>query len=359
MFYISINKKALAKIRKEARATDHEIIGVLIGKVYDNLLVVTDAVSGEQASGATRVKLDNVTLAKIVNRIMEGEIKGNILGWYHSHPGFGVFMSATDIGTQQMLQQFSRKVAALVIDPTEDHYEIFTLDNNNGVISIPDEMIYKFKDGEDGIPPPLKELHNFQAVMEVVPNKAEDKLRYYIEMTTVYWPEKKCLICGKELKFDQLSGKWFCPDSDVLRKSKTGQDQPDEKENGEKPKTESKFKCTHCNKDLKFSKKLDAWYCKKCRRVYKHKTKPPVDQKSLETEDAQKIKVENSKTGPDDKKDVIVEAVSEMEIQTGKNEIGEQKEKNAKVLKSDVKKLVKKDRTTSTHKFKKKKNGKK
>ena len=52
MFYVSLNKKALETIKKEAKSTDKEIIGVLIGKVYDNLLVVTKAVSGEQASGS-------------------------------------------------------------------------------------------------------------------------------------------------------------------------------------------------------------------------------------------------------------------------------------------------------------------
>jgi proteasome lid subunit RPN8/RPN11 len=323
MFYFSINRKSLAKIRKEARSTDREIIGVLIGKVYDNLLVVTDAVSGEQASGMTRVKLDNVTLAKIVNKIMEGKIKGNILGWYHSHPGFGVFMSATDIGTQQMLQQFSSKVAALVIDPTEDHYEVFTLDSNNGVVMIPKEMVYKYKDGGDGIPPKLKEVHNFQAVMEVVPNHEVDKLRYFMEVTTPFWPEKKCLICKRDLKFDPLTNKWFCPESDMVKKAEEERKKLEqakveaaraEKEKRKKKKVQ--HKCAHCDKELKYSPKLGAWYCKTCRRVYKHRVKV-AEEKQLEKDEDKERGEDEEQAGPveelEEQRDVVVEAVEVME----------------------------------------------
>ena len=320
MFYFSINRKALAKIRKEARSTEREIIGVLIGKVYDNLLVVTDAVSGEQASGMTRVKLDNITLAKIVNKIMEGKITGNILGWYHSHPGFGVFMSATDIGTQQMLQQFSSKVAALVIDPTEDHYEVFTLDRDNGVVMIPPEMIYKFKDGGDGIPPKLKEVHNFQAVLEVVPDHEVDKLRYFMEVTTPYWPEKKCLICKSELQFDPLTKKWFCPESDMVKKAeKERKRQEQAKAEAEtakavkKKKKKPQHKCAHCEKELKVSPKLGAWYCKSCRRVYKHRVKVK-DEKQSDKEEGAEVRKENNQVEElEEQKDVVVEAVEVME----------------------------------------------
>jgi proteasome lid subunit RPN8/RPN11/ribosomal protein L37AE/L43A len=339
MFYFSINKKALAKIRKEARSTDREIIGVLIGKVYDNLLVVTDAVSGEQASGMTRVRLDNMTLAKIVNKIMEGKIRGNILGWYHSHPGFGVFMSATDVGTQQMLQQFSSKVAALVIDPKEDHYEVFTLDKDNVVVTIPQDMIYKFKAGTDGIPPKLKEVHNFQAMMEVVPEHEVDKLRYHIELTTPYWPEKKCMICRTELTFDPLSRKWFCPNSDIVKRAEEDRKRQEETARAAKDaaaakkarkKKKIKHKCAHCEKDLKFSPKLSAWYCKSCRRVYKHRAKEKDDDKASKKEEGKKDLKEAAvkEEGPDigkeealvEQKDVIVEAVEVMEEVTGDDE---------------------------------------
>ncbi|UCH88245.1 MAG: hypothetical protein JSV49_08240 [Thermoplasmata archaeon] len=257
MFYFSINKRALATIKREAKATDREIIGVLVGRVYDNLLVVNKAVSGEQASGITRVKLDNATLAKIVNEIMTGDLEGNILGWYHSHPGFGVFMSHTDIGTQELLQQFSPKVAALVIDPKEDKFGVFTLNSNHGVIQIPDEQIFKFKDGEDGIPQDLKDAHLFEAKLEITPEAVADRIRYVIECTKAHWPEKKCLVCGAELKFDEASRKWYCPtNEDRIKK------QLEEAAKSRKP-DKAHYKCKECEIPLKYSKKINAWYCKK------------------------------------------------------------------------------------------------
>jgi proteasome lid subunit RPN8/RPN11/predicted RNA-binding Zn-ribbon protein involved in translation (DUF1610 family) len=269
MFYFSINKNAMAAITKEAKSSEQEIIGVLIGRVYDNLLVVNQAVSGEQASGLTRVKLDNTTLAKIIDQIMTGKLEGNILGWYHSHPGFGVFMSQTDVSTQQVLQQFSKKVAALVIDPKEDKYGVFTIDRSNGVMRIPDEQIFMFKDGDDGIPPELKDSHVFKAKLEILPEKALDRIRYVIECTAPYWPEKKCLICGNDLKYNEAEQMWICPKMEILEKREKA------KSAVSKPKKFQKVQqtCKVCKTELKYSRKLSAWYCKECKRVYKHRVK--------------------------------------------------------------------------------------
>ena len=41
------------------------------------------------------------------------------VGWWHSHPGFGLFLSATDINTHIFSFQISRPYSvALVVDPT-------------------------------------------------------------------------------------------------------------------------------------------------------------------------------------------------------------------------------------------------
>lgn len=313
MFYFSINNSALKKIEEEAKSTDKEIIGILIGKVYDNLLVVNDAVSGDQASGSTRVKLDNETLAGIVDRIMKGELDGNILGWYHSHPGFGVFMSATDIATQQMLQQFSNKVAALVIDPKEGVFEIFTLDVENGVTPIPKTQVYRFDDGEDGIPPELKDAHRMDVRIEVLPEKGPiDRIRYVIDGTASFWLEKKCIICGRELLYDSTRNCWSCPTmaSSGLMESGTGIVKIPEDKDATEGKKDKKagHRCKKCDVDLKYSKKLGAWYCRKCRRVYKH-----VVRKKGSAEPGDK-KEGVRRTRIDSKKDVIVEAVATLEI---------------------------------------------
>jgi len=43
--------------------------------------------------------------------------KENIIGWYHSHPGFGCWLSGIDVQTQKLHQGFEDPYVAIVIDP--------------------------------------------------------------------------------------------------------------------------------------------------------------------------------------------------------------------------------------------------
>lgn len=141
------------KIKGEAEKNmDEEIIGVLIGKVSGHTLIVEEAVTGEFEPEATRVTLPSRTIAKVSDRILKGELKGNIVGWYHSHPGYGVFMSETDIESQRKLQQFSSEVVALVIDPTSSEVGFFTLDLQGNVCIISEEFVNFYRPGEPPVP---------------------------------------------------------------------------------------------------------------------------------------------------------------------------------------------------------------
>lgn len=48
----------------------------------------------------------------------------NIIGWYHTHPGMGVFLSATDLRTQQLYFSSVWQIA-MVIDPISRETGIF------------------------------------------------------------------------------------------------------------------------------------------------------------------------------------------------------------------------------------------
>merc|ERR1719311_1076652 len=41
----------------------------------------------------------------------------NALGWYHSHPGYGCWLSGIDVDTQMLNQQYQEPWLAIVIDP--------------------------------------------------------------------------------------------------------------------------------------------------------------------------------------------------------------------------------------------------
>ncbi|KAL5709380.1 proteasome regulatory particle subunit RPN11 [Ranunculus cassubicifolius] len=42
----------------------------------------------------------------------------NVVGWYHSHPGYGCWLSGIDCSTQMLNQQFQEPFLAVVVDPT-------------------------------------------------------------------------------------------------------------------------------------------------------------------------------------------------------------------------------------------------
>ena len=43
--------------------------------------------------------------------------KEKAIGWYHSHPGYGCWLSGIDVSTQMLNQQFQEPWLAIVIDP--------------------------------------------------------------------------------------------------------------------------------------------------------------------------------------------------------------------------------------------------
>lgn len=42
-----------------------------------------------------------------------------VVGWYHSHPGFGCWLSSVDVNTQQSFEQLNPRAVAVVIDPIQ------------------------------------------------------------------------------------------------------------------------------------------------------------------------------------------------------------------------------------------------
>ena len=41
----------------------------------------------------------------------------NMVGWYHSHPGYGCWLSGIDVSTQSIQQQYQEPFLAIVVDP--------------------------------------------------------------------------------------------------------------------------------------------------------------------------------------------------------------------------------------------------
>jgi proteasome lid subunit RPN8/RPN11 len=145
--YVSISKPVKDRIVRAACETRTEIIGLLLGRLQGDTIVIEDSTTHEFASEKNRVTLPASSLAIIADRLVSGRLKGNIVGWYHSHTEGGVFFSQTDITTQLQLQQFSSLITGIVVDAQTGEVGCFRVaPGTNQAIRLPDENIRVFTD---------------------------------------------------------------------------------------------------------------------------------------------------------------------------------------------------------------------
>ena len=140
MFNINIASIVLDQISADVRRP-YERIGLLIGSFLDDGLWVNEIVVGGDGDSETSCVLSASKLAKVADDIVRGRLDGRIVGWYHSHPGYGIFMSETDLATHGKLLQFSPFVIALVVDPEINQFGIWALEREVGVVQVLNDYI--------------------------------------------------------------------------------------------------------------------------------------------------------------------------------------------------------------------------
>lgn len=114
------------KIRQHSRTSmKAEVCGVLIGSMENDRTVIQACISGiNAAQGGAHVTFTQDTwehIYKIKDRQYPEE---KIVGWYHSHPGFGVFLSEHDLFIQENFFSSPQQVA-WVYDPHTDEEGCF------------------------------------------------------------------------------------------------------------------------------------------------------------------------------------------------------------------------------------------
>ncbi|KAF8511322.1 JAB1/Mov34/MPN/PAD-1 ubiquitin protease-domain-containing protein [Gautieria morchelliformis] len=116
-----ISAVALIKMVIHARSgVPYEIMGLMQGKIIGTSLVVMDSFALPVQGTETRVNTLESANEYMVEYTTVGEKVGelgNILGWYHSHPGYGCWLSGIDVTTQSTHQKFQDPFVAVVIDP--------------------------------------------------------------------------------------------------------------------------------------------------------------------------------------------------------------------------------------------------
>lgn len=118
---VRISAVALLKMVMHARSGGSiEIMGLMQGKIAGDTFIVTDAFRLPVEGTETRVNASAEADEYIVQYLQSGRDNGrleNAVGWYHSHPGYGCWLSGIDVNTQMTYQSYSDPFLAVVIDP--------------------------------------------------------------------------------------------------------------------------------------------------------------------------------------------------------------------------------------------------
>ncbi|KAF9606937.1 hypothetical protein IFM89_030235 [Coptis chinensis] len=149
---VYISSLALLKMLKHGRAgVPMEVMGLMLGEFVDEYTVrVVDVFAMPQSGTGVSVEaVDPVFQTKMLDmlrqtgrlrlipscnmiflirfgkRFLDWRWQGKearpemVVGWYHSHPGFGCWLSLVDISTQQSFETLNKRAVAMVIDPIQ------------------------------------------------------------------------------------------------------------------------------------------------------------------------------------------------------------------------------------------------
>jgi COP9 signalosome complex subunit 5 len=118
---VKVSALALMKMNAHCkRGGQIEVMGMLQGYALGDAFVVTDAFELPVEGTETRVNAQAEAYEYMVAYTQAFEALGRkekVVGWYHSHPGYGCWMSGIDVNTQQLNQRHFEPFVAVVIDP--------------------------------------------------------------------------------------------------------------------------------------------------------------------------------------------------------------------------------------------------
>ncbi|KAI9360018.1 JAB1/Mov34/MPN/PAD-1 ubiquitin protease-domain-containing protein [Zopfochytrium polystomum] len=118
---VKISAVALIKMIIHARSGGTlEVMGLLQGKPDGSTLFIMDSFALPVEGTETRVNAHEQAYEYMTNYVLASPGVGrheNAIGWYHSHPGYGCWLSGIDVSTEMLNQQHQDPYVAIVIDP--------------------------------------------------------------------------------------------------------------------------------------------------------------------------------------------------------------------------------------------------
>lgn len=137
-YRITLETNAHESIKNHAAEnTEVELCGILIGEVFKDkkgpFLEILDAIRGEHAvHQGSQVTFTHETWSYI-NNIKDSKYPDKrIVGWYHTHPRFGIFLSSQDIFIHENFFNLPWQTA-FVIDPVSGDEGFFVWQNGSPI----------------------------------------------------------------------------------------------------------------------------------------------------------------------------------------------------------------------------------
>lgn len=129
-FQAIFTHEALQAIHEHGKTSmDAEICGVLVGNVYRDsygpYVLIRACIRGDAAeSRNAQVTFKAETWTHIQQVMEQDHPDDKIVGWYHTHPGFGIFLSGMDLFIQDNFFNLPWQIA-LVYDPQSEEEGVF------------------------------------------------------------------------------------------------------------------------------------------------------------------------------------------------------------------------------------------
>lgn len=195
---VAVERIAYAELIAHAKETlDSEVCGVLVGEVYEDdegaFVHIKDIIRGAAAEQASTHVTYTQETWNLIHETMEKRFpKSQIVGWYHSHPGYGVEFSEMDQFIQKNFFSGATQVG-LVLDPLSG--EVGLCMNANGEINYINRFWVEGREQRAAVPgsraggatPSDPATGGLQDRLEAVEVRLEQTIRAFDEMrTTIY-----------------------------------------------------------------------------------------------------------------------------------------------------------------------------
>eukprot|EP00428_Durinskia_dybowskii_P070618 CAMPEP_0170399364 /NCGR_PEP_ID=MMETSP0117_2-20130122/23920_1 /TAXON_ID=400756 /ORGANISM="Durinskia baltica, Strain CSIRO CS-38" /LENGTH=301 /DNA_ID=CAMNT_0010656031 /DNA_START=52 /DNA_END=957 /DNA_ORIENTATION=- len=119
---IQISSLSLLKMLKHGRAgVPMEVMGLMLGQFVDEYTITCVDVFAmpQHGTGVSVEAVDPVFQTNMLDMLKQTGRSEMVVGWYHSHPGFGCWLSGVDMNTQTSFEQLNARAVAVVVDPVQ------------------------------------------------------------------------------------------------------------------------------------------------------------------------------------------------------------------------------------------------